>query len=67
MDPERRLVLAKRLFVGSVVAILPTEAAIILFPAVGIHIVNVLSLLAITFTAWDILQTADVRKKQEGD
>jgi hypothetical protein len=37
----------------------------IVWPDLGAVILQAVSFLAITFTAWDILQTADVRQEQE--
>lgn len=45
----------------------PAAAVTLLWPPVGMVILQVVSFLAITFTAWDVVQTADVRKEQEGE
>jgi hypothetical protein len=65
MSPQRRLRLARWLFVGSLVLLPPAVLVTVLWPALGTVILQIVSFLAITLTAWDILQTADVRKEQE--
>lgn len=67
MSPERRLRLARWLFVASLVLLPPALVATAVWPEIGTLILQAVSFLAITFTAWDILQTADVRNEQENE
>ena len=65
-SPSARVKFAKKLLVWSVIMFPLTEVAIIWGPeGLADHIINAWSAGAITLTAWDILQTADVRDEQE--
>ncbi len=65
MNPERRRRLAHWLFWLSLVTTPPAMWVTWVYPKVGVVILQAVSFLALTFTAWDILQTSDVRVKQE--
>ena len=65
VNPKQRLRLAKLLFWVSIVLLPPALAVTWLWPPIGVLILQAVSFLALTFTAWDVVQTADVREEQD--
>jgi hypothetical protein len=66
LPPKKRLQVAKTLFWASIVLMPPALWVTYFMPPIGTLILQAVSFGALTFTAWDIVQTADVREEQEG-
>ena len=65
IEPSERLIFAARLFWFSIFgAILSAPIALIAQGWFGLILMTI-SWLAVTFTCWDIIQTADVREAEE--
>lgn len=64
VSPEKRLHYGRILFWSSLIGTPPALVVTYLWPTVGVLILQAVSFLALTLTAWDIVQTADVRDNQ---
>lgn len=62
-DPSKRRLYAARILIGSLIGWLASHVTFLLFGIDGVfeHTVNMISWLAITLTAWDVLATSDVK------
>lgn len=71
MNPERRVKVARLLLWGSLAAWPATHVLMFITrppeSSWVFHVLLAISFLALVFTAWDIVNTTDVRREQEGE